>query len=43
MATRQMAPRAVSATHSAGRRDNFPNAPGEGAKVSCLDEDLPVR
>lgn len=26
-----------------GRRDNFPNSPGEGAKVSCLDEELPVR
>ena len=26
-----------------GRRDNFPSAPGEGAKISCLKEKLPVR
>jgi sugar lactone lactonase YvrE len=36
--------RTLCVTSSDGaRRDNFPNAPGEGAKVSCLDEDLPVR
>jgi sugar lactone lactonase YvrE len=36
--------RMLCVTSSDGaRRDNFPNAPGEGAKVSCLDEDLPVR
>lgn len=36
--------RTLCVTSSDGaRRDNFPNGPGEGAKVSCLDEDLPVR
>jgi hypothetical protein len=36
--------RTLCVTSSDGaRRDNFPNALGEGAKVSCLDEDLPVR
>ena len=36
--------RTLCVTSSDGaRRDNFPNTPGEGAKVSCLDEDLPVR
>jgi hypothetical protein len=36
--------RTLCVTSSDGaRRDNFPNAPGEGAKVSCLDEELPVR
>ena len=36
--------RTLCVTSSDGaRRDNFPNAPGEGAKVSCLDEHLPVR
>ena len=31
------------ASSDGGRRDNFPNAPGEGAKISCLKEKLPVR
>ena len=31
------------ASSDGARRDNLPNAPGEGAKVSCLDEELPVR
>ena len=36
--------RTLCVTSSDGaRRDNFPNAPGEGVKMSCLDEDLPVR
>jgi sugar lactone lactonase YvrE len=36
--------RTLCVTSSDGaRRDNFPSAPGEGAKVSCLDEDLPAR
>ncbi len=36
--------RRLCVTSSDGaRRDNFPNAPGDGAKVSCLDEELPVR
>jgi sugar lactone lactonase YvrE len=36
--------RTLCVTSSDGaRRDNFPSTPGEGAKVSCLDEDLPVR
>jgi sugar lactone lactonase YvrE len=36
--------RRLCVTSSDGaRRDNFPNALGEGAKVSCLDEELPVR
>jgi sugar lactone lactonase YvrE len=39
-----IAGRTLCVTSSDGaRRDNFPAAPGEGAKVSCLDEDLPVR
>ena len=39
-----IAGRTLCVTSSDGaRRDNFPTTPGEGAKVSCLDEDLPVR
>ena len=36
--------RRLCVTSSDGaRRDNVPNAPGEGATVSCLGEELPVR
>ena len=39
-----IAGRTLCVTSSDGaRRDNFPATPGEGTKVSCLDEDLPVR
>ena len=39
-----IAGRRLCVTSSYGaRRDNFPNAPGEGAMVAYLDEELPVR